>query len=141
MNRFLAVGFALTLFGAAGSALAQGATKGGSQRQGQAQGLTRASIMGKWCTQAGSYHFTPTQNTITFASDGSQKILTIRRIDVEPDKITVVWVEDAVDNSEANRGKGSHTTFGKFSGNRMTQLSEATDSGGQTPERYFQRCN
>src|SRR5690349_23490910 len=111
MNRFLAVGFALALFGAAGSALAQGATKGGSS--GQAQGLTRASIMGKWCTQAGSYFFTPTQNTITFASDGSQKILTISRIDVEPDKITVVWVEDAVDNSEANRGKGSHTTFGK----------------------------
>jgi hypothetical protein len=137
MKHWLIAVLALILFGATiTDGNAQGATKGGAQPQ----GLTRDSIMGKWCTEVGSYNFTSNRMIVTFASDGSTKQLDISRIEIDGPKIVVVWVQDATDNSEANRGKGSHTTFSNFVGDRMAQLSETTDSGTQTPVRQFRRC-
>lgn len=135
MKHLIMATIALVLFGAmAGDGNAQGANQVG------AQGLTRNALLGKWCTDIGVYNFTPAQLIVTFSNGGS-RTLNIQSIDVQPTTIVVNWLEDSNRATAAERGKGSHTTFGKFSGNRMTQLSETYGDGQKSPERYFQRCN
>lgn len=132
MKQLVMAAIALVLFGVA-------ARDGDAQPA--SQGVpTREALMGKWCTQAGSITFAANLAVITLAN-GTQKVMNIKRIDVDGQQIIVSWAEDAADAKPENRGKGSSTNYGRFSGNTMVQLSVKTDSGQMTPERTFQRCS
>lgn len=106
----------------------------------QRQKLTPDSLMGSWRADIGSYDFTPTEAIVTIARTGKRQVLRIRSIEVRGRKIVVNWAEDSAQNSETNRGKGSHTSYGRFRHNSMTQLSELFDDGTRSPERTFHRC-
>jgi hypothetical protein len=105
-----------------------------------ARELTPDSLMGRWRADVGSYDFSPTEAVVTISRTGERRVLRIRSIEILKRTIVVNWVEDSAQNSEANRGKGSHTSYGRFTGNSMTQLSEPFDDGTIGPERRFHRC-
>ncbi len=104
------------------------------------QKLTPDSLMGIWRADIGSYDFTPTEAIVTIARTRKRHVLRIRSIEVEGQTIVVNWADDGAQNSVANRGKGSHTSFGRFGRHSMTQLSELFDDGTSGPERTFHRC-
>src|SRR6185503_9494607 len=105
-----------------------------------ARELTIDNLMGRWRSDIGSYDFTPTEAVVTVTRTGRRQVLRIRSIEVRRYKIVVNWVEDGAQNAGANRGKGSHTSFGGFRGNSMTQLAEPLDDGSLGPQRMFHRC-
>jgi hypothetical protein len=104
-----------------------------------AQGLSSNTILGRWCTEVGSYTFTTNRLTVNF-TNGGQRVLNITSIQVDGPKIIVNFAEDANVRTEANRGQGSHTTFSQFQGTGMVQVSEVQDNGVATPTRVFRRC-
>ena len=104
-----------------------------------AQGLSSNTIMGRWCTEVGSYTFTANRLTVNF-TNGGQRVLQITSIQVDGPRIVVNFAEDSNTQSAANSGQGSHTTFSQFSGGGMVQVSEVQDNGQPTPTRVFKRC-
>jgi len=123
--RRVIVAFGLAMVGLAGEACAQG--------------LSSNAILGRWCTEVGSYTFTANRLTVDF-TNGGQRVLQITSIQVDGPRIIVNFAEDANVRTEANRGQGSHTTFSQFSGGGMVQVSEVQDDGRTTPTRVFRRC-
>ncbi|HZQ00336.1 MAG TPA: hypothetical protein VFB13_12400 [Reyranella sp.] len=102
--------------------------------------LTPDTLMGRWRADIGSYDFSPTEAIVTIARTGERHVLRIRSIEVQRRTIVVNWAEDGAQNSAANRGKGSHTSYGRFTRHSMTQLPEMFDNGTMGPERTFHRC-
>jgi hypothetical protein len=105
----------------------------------EAQALSSEMLMGRWCSNGGSYFFTPNRATITL-SNGNQHVLHIRSIRIEGPNIIVTWQEDANIRVQANRGKGSETTFTQFTGGSLVQSSMKLPDGTSSPNRPFHRC-
>jgi hypothetical protein len=105
----------------------------------EAQGLSQAMLMGRWCTDGASAVYSPTQLTIVFTS-GQQRVWHIRSIEIDGARMLVNFVEDGPNQSEANRGVGFQTVYANFVGDRMSQLPMTQDNGAATPVRNFHRC-
>src|SRR5262249_14426024 len=90
--------------------------------------LSADTLMGRWCGDTTAYTFTQDKLVVTFFSDGGQRTLRIKKINVGDDWIEVVW--DPRD--------GGNTVFGEFTGDRMAQ--QPNTEGDMGPRREFHRC-
>ena len=102
--------------------------------------LTPDNLMGRWRADVGSYDFTPAEAVVTIARTGERRVLRIRSIEVRRQTIVVNWLEDDAQPGATNRARGSHTSYGRFTANSMTQLSEEFEDGTAGPARTFHRC-
>jgi hypothetical protein len=107
--------------------------------EGAAQVLSTDSLMGRWCTDAGAYLFTPATLTV-IRVDGGKVVYRIALIDIEDRNIVVYWQGGSKVGANANHGKGNKTTFSNFVNGGMEQLPATFDDGSKSSARSFHRC-